>query len=184
MKLRWTNLPLAWLLLRLVFAQAPQNGVVGFPANPYDPFCATACLRSFTSLMLSCSSDSGSMLGMMAMMTPTECYASNTPFLTSVAWCMQDKCAPFNLEFSEMEFFWQTQVTGQQSAGVRTVPPKWSYQQSLQHINGTPTLQLSAMDMDLNTTSLVSPAIYLGQWNALTTTQQEGTTENGYGYEN
>ena len=177
--------PLACILTaKSVLALAPQNGLIGFPANAYDPFCATSCLRSFASLMLDCSNTTGDMLGMMVMTTSTECYASNTPFLTSVAWCTHVKCAGLDLAPSELESWWETVVTGQQAAGVSTVPPKWSYQESLAQVAKPPTLQLAAADTDLNTTSLVSEAVYLGQWNALTCTWQESATENQFGYDN
>ena len=68
------------------------SGLNGFPSNPYDPFCAMACVRSVSTLILDCS-DVDHMSGMMAtVVTPSSCWASNTPYLTSLAWCMHEKC--------------------------------------------------------------------------------------------
>lgn len=57
----------------------------------YDPVCGTACIRSFYIMMLNCSSE-GEMIGMVHLMTSTECYAENTAYLTSVAWCTNAHC--------------------------------------------------------------------------------------------
>lgn len=59
--------------------------------NMYDPVCGTACIRSFYIMMLNCSSE-GEMIGMVHLMTSTECYAENTAYLTSVAWCTNAHC--------------------------------------------------------------------------------------------
>ncbi|KAF2452346.1 ferric reductase like transmembrane component-domain-containing protein [Lineolata rhizophorae] len=168
----------ACLLATSVLGQGQLNG---FPANPYDPYCAMSCLRSLSSLMLGCSNHDGDTVGMMASMTSSSCWASDTPYLTSLAWCMHTKCAAFGIPNSKLEYFWETQATGQSSAGVETVPAKWSYAEALAHVTEPPTIQLTATDTDLNTTSLVSPAVYLSQWNVLTSVQTETARENGYG---
>lgn len=166
----------------LTFPSALAEGeLTGFPANPYDPFCAMTCLRSFSSLMLACS-DGGEMVGMHAMMTSSSCWASDTAYLTSLAWCMHDKCSvELNIPNSKLEAFWESDATGQQSAGVKTVKPKWSYAEALAQVEGKPTVQLTRADTDLNVTSLVSPDVYKAQYNVLYSIQREITVENGYG---
>ncbi|KAK6336195.1 hypothetical protein TWF696_001758 [Orbilia brochopaga] len=171
---------LAWATSMLVASVTGQGQLNGFPANPYDPFCAMACLRSLTSLMLDCSS-MGDTVGMMTMSTTSACWATNTPYLTSLAWCMHTKCAPYHVSNSKFEFFWETQATGQTTAGVKIVPPKWSYAEALAKVVEPVTVQLAASDMDLNATSIVSPDVYLKQWNVLTMIQRETTVENAYG---
>ena len=157
-----------------------EGELTGFPANPYDPYCAMSCLRSLSSLMLDCSSG-GEMLGMMMMMTSSECWANSTPYLTSLAWCFKTKCAEFAVPVSKLERFWETDATGQTSAGVKVVPAKWSYAETLTHIEEPPTFRLAATDVDLNQTSLVNERVYLAQWNILTSVQEEVTKENGMG---
>lgn len=154
--------------------------LTGFPANPYDPYCGMACLRSLSSLMLACS-DGGEMVGMHAIMTSSSCWASDTPYLTSLAYCMHDKCSSIGIPNSKLEKFWETDATGQQSAGVQTVKPKWSYAEALAQVKEKPTVQLTRADTDLNTTSLVSPDVYTAQYNILYSIQREVTVENGYG---
>ncbi|KAI1843339.1 hypothetical protein JX266_010513 [Neoarthrinium moseri] len=153
----------------------------GFPANPYDPFCAMSCLRSLSSLMLDCSGMDGGTLGMMMMSTTSACWASNTPYLTSLSWCMHTKCAEFNIPNSKLEYFWETEATGQASAGVQTESAKWSFAEALANVEGPPSIQLQANDTWLNVTSLVSPEVYVMQWNVLTSVQRETSIENAYG---
>ncbi|KAH8725772.1 ferric reductase like transmembrane component-domain-containing protein [Phaeosphaeriaceae sp. PMI808] len=170
-------LPTLCLLVPCVLA---EGEITGFPANPYDPYCAMFCLRSLSSLMLGCSSG-GEHVGMHAMMTSTSCWASDTPYLTSLAWCMHEKCAADNIPNSKLEWFWEHETTGQQSAGVKTVKPKWSYAEALAEVKSKPTFQLRRGDTELNATALVSPETYKAQWNVLFSIQREITVENGYG---
>lgn len=159
-----------------------EGELTGFPANPYDPYCAMACLRSLSSLTLDCSSSEGDMLGMVQMTTSSECWASNTPYLTSLAWCMKTRCYGLDIPASKFESFWELDATGQTSAGVEVVPAKWSYAESLAQIDSPPTFQLSATDVSLNQTSLVNDHVYTMQWNILTSVQEETTRENAMGW--
>jgi hypothetical protein len=174
----WQSWSAASLLTTFVVAQGSING---YPANPYDPFCAMTCLRSLYSLTLSCSEMNGGTLGMMTFSTSSACWAENTPYLTSLAWCMHVKCAEFDVLNSKLELFWEQQATGQGNAGVKSDPPKWSYTEALANVTTPPTAQLNATSIYLNITSLVSPSVYLAQWNILTNTQRETANENTYG---
>ncbi|KAK4902932.1 hypothetical protein LTR27_000871 [Elasticomyces elasticus] len=160
-------------------AFSTEWGLNGFPANPYDPVCATACLRSFSSLDLSCS-DGGVTVGMVTFATSTECFAHNAPFLTSVAWCADSQCADADPSAALMEYWWDMQITGQKTAGVATVPAMWTYAQALAHAEA-PTVQLMAMDTALNVTSRVPSDVYEAQYNVLWSTHHQGTLMNKYG---
>ena len=164
----------------LVTSVLCEGELTGFPQNIYDPYCAMASLLSLYSLELDCST-MGATVGMMTMMTSSSCWASNTPYLTSLAWCMQTKCAEFDIKASKLETFWEQEATGQSPAGVKTVPAKWSSAEALANVASPPTTQLSANATELNATSLVNPDVYLEQWNVLTSVQQETTRENAYG---
>ena len=157
-----------------------EGELTGFPANPYDPYCAMSCLRSLYALTLSCS-NMGDTVGMMTMTTSSSCWASNTPYLTSLAWCMHTKCAEFDVPNSKLESFWEQEATGQSTAGVATVPAKWTFAEALANAPHPPTSQLTATDTELNSTSLVPLDVYQMQWNILTSVQREVTIENGYG---
>jgi len=187
------------LLFRSLKVEAVvYNGVSGFPARAYDPICATACLRSLNTLTLNCSS-SGYTLEMVTFATDAACFAEDTSFLESVAWCAHVQCAGQNITNSEMEYFWEQQITGQGdplsqpeddykvnkftgSAGVKTATAKWGYIESLSHVESPPTLQLTATDTSLNTTALASPDVYEKQYNVLYAVQRETINENKYGY--
>jgi hypothetical protein len=95
---------------------------------------------------------------------------------------MHDKCSvDLEIPNSTLEKFWESDATGQQSAGVKTVKPKWSYAEALAEVQGKPTVQLTSKDMDLNSTALVAPDVYKAQYNVLFSIQREVTVENGYG---
>lgn len=171
---------IGWAICLLIQAIAAQNaGLTGFPDNPYDPYCAMACLRSIYTLQLSCS-QSGDSVGMVQITTSSECWATNDPYLETLAWCMHLRCPNSVLE-SKREEFWETQATGQSSAGVKTVPAKWSYAEALAASPRAPTKQLSANATELNEVALVNPEVWQSQWNVLSEVQRQGTVGNAYG---
>lgn len=168
----------AWLTC---FLTRPVLGaLVGYGIYPYEPPCAHACDRSLSSLMLECSSHVAlgmDMHGGSAMTSP-QCRAGDTPWLTTLAWCMRTKCAESNVSTSELEAFWEKQSTEDP-----TVAPKWGYSTTLFNVTQPPTRKLTKADDTLNFTALVNPAVYEAQYNALTAVQRENFVESGYGYD-
>lgn len=168
---------LACLLAKVVRG----SGLVGISIFPYEPPCAYACLRSLDTYTLTCSTPMdthiGGMMGMSSAMTSPQCRASNTPWLTTLAWCMQINCAKFYVATSALEAFWEAQCTEDP-----TVDPKWDYVTSLQKITQPPTQELSADDEHLNSTALFSSTVYEAQYNALTGVYRENVLESRYGY--
>lgn len=151
-------------------------GLVGFGIYPYSPYCAYTCLRSLEGFMLACSEDMD-MSGMMshgATATSAECRAEDTPWLTTLAWCLKSKCD--NLKTSQIEAFWE-----QQSTEDPTVPAKWGYEAALLNIPEAPTYVLATTDEDLNFTCIVNPDTYQAQWNTLTSVQRENVVEGAFG---
>ena len=166
---------LACLLIRPVL-----GALVGYGIYPYKPPCAHACDRSLSTLMLECSSDgtSGNDMDSASGMTSPQCRAGDTPWLTTLAWCMRIKCAEYNVLSSELEAFWEEQCTGDP-----TVAPKWSYSTTIFNTTQPPTRELMEADDTLNFTALVNPAVYGAQYNALTAVQRENVVESGFGYD-
>lgn len=166
----------AWLAG--VLARPVLGALVGYGVYPYEPPCAYACSRSLSSLTLECSSDmsSGSGMDSDSDMTSPECRAGDTPWLTTLAWCMRTRCAEYNVSTSELEAFWEKQCTGDP-----IVVPKWGYSTTLFNIAQTPTRELTDADDTLNLTALVNPTVYNAQYNALTAVQRENVVESGYG---
>ncbi|KAJ5652253.1 hypothetical protein N7507_009679 [Penicillium longicatenatum] len=121
----------------------------------------------------------GGTLGMMTMSTSSSCWASNTPYLTSLAWCMHEKC--HDVPTWKLEYFWVTEATGQSTTGIQIITPKWIYSEALANLTQAPISQLTTDSEWLNRTSLVSPEVYKEQWNVLVSVQEETTRENTYG---
>ncbi|KAG7285983.1 hypothetical protein NEMBOFW57_008279 [Staphylotrichum longicolle] len=147
----------AWLALA---GPATAQFLVGYGFDPYEPLCA----ESRRPQQAICTAPRSN-----------ECYASNTPFLTSVAWCFSTKCAEFNIPASTLQAFWEKSVTGSSK-----VAAKWTYPVALAQVEPPPTYQLNGSEPLLNVTSLVSPDTYLRQWNVLGMVAREGVVESKY----
>lgn len=111
-----------WGLLGIATAYT-EYGLTGLPANSYDPVCGIVCLRSFYVVTLACSTG-GETIGMVTLATATECYAEDTAFSTSVAWSTHVKCRDARPSADPLKYWWDMQITGQKTAGARTVPVK------------------------------------------------------------
>ncbi|KAH7305107.1 ferric reductase-like transmembrane component [Rhexocercosporidium sp. MPI-PUGE-AT-0058] len=165
-----------WALCLLFRPAWGATGLVGFGIYPYSPYCAYTCLRSLDGLMLVCS-EHMDMSGMMmhgATPTSAECRAGDTPWLTTLAWCLSSKCT--DLSTSKIEAFWELQSTEDPS-----IAAKWSYTAALLQITEAPTHELTAADTNLNITAIVNPETYQAQWNTLTSVQRENVVEGAFG---
>lgn len=149
-------------------AEAAKDGVVGFGISLYQDLCCQACHDSLSALFLNCttfmSSDdmSGMDMGMkmkkrddMAMdmpmgMTSDECRASNTPWLQTMAYCIQQNCKADNYPADK-----QIQCFSTQALAGASEP---TLQDSLPA--EAPTVELEADAMWLNVTSLVNRDLY------------------------
>ncbi|KAK3997865.1 Ferric/cupric reductase transmembrane component 1 [Cladorrhinum sp. PSN332] len=133
----------------------PCRASVGLPGitNPIDdPACAYACTGSLSGYALECStvdhsrhSDHGHGP---AIYTSPDCRSNDTPYLTTVAWCLRTKCAPYHVPTSRLEAVWEQETTGDAS-----VPAKWSYTEALLNVADPPTRQL-VMGDTINATLL------------------------------
>ncbi|KAF9692811.1 hypothetical protein EKO04_009280 [Ascochyta lentis] len=108
------------------------SALIGYPISMYDPNCAFACRDIFSSATLGCSSHdhASSAHSHSQGATSPECYASDTPWLTTLANCINSTCtaiAPWKLEK-----YWSERVTGT----LTGVLPKWTYQETLVQMRG------------------------------------------------
>jgi hypothetical protein len=78
------------------------GGVVGLGRNLFQPTCCYACLSSFWSLLLPCSQVDPRAFSN----TSPQCHASNTAYLSSLAYCMEQKCGADNVSTSLIEQCW------------------------------------------------------------------------------
>jgi predicted ferric reductase len=107
----------------------------------YKPNCAFACQSLFSGAMLECT-DMHAMGeghgGHGPSPTSPECRAGNSPYLTTLAYCINSTCTE-DVEMWKLEQFW-----AEQSTGDPAVQPKWSYQDTLNEMQGCdlPTKEL------------------------------------------
>ncbi|KAI2780436.1 ferric reductase like transmembrane component-domain-containing protein [Daldinia loculata] len=160
-------------------AGRPGYGLIGYGIEMYIPVCAYACQYSFGSNPLVCTdegsfSDSGMdrmngmnmgssrdgtvlPLNVSAMPSPT-CRAESEPFLTSVAWCIHQKCDG-ELVW-KIEKWWQSYVVGNLQSDP---PPSLSYGAALALIPSQPNITCSSGQI-LNETSIVNETLYHSQY--------------------
>lgn len=152
-----------WSLFCLIHnAGAAKEGIVGFGISLYEDLCCQACHDSLSTLWLNCTTfmSSDDMSGMdmsMSMdmdmpmgMTSDECYASNTPWLQTMAYCIQQNCNADGYPAAK-----QAKCFSNQAVAGASEP---TFQDSLPA--SAPTEELAADAMWLNVTSLVNHELY------------------------
>ena len=136
--------------------------LIGYGIRMYDPLCAHSCGRAIEPAPLSCSvqgDDHGMHMDGGAVITTPECRSSDSSFLATLAWCMNERCRAFDVEAWRLEKYWVDQATGDPA-----IPPIWTYAQALeaasrpvnsfdleQTINGTMQLPFEVWDDQLRT---------------------------------
>ncbi|KAF2007501.1 hypothetical protein P154DRAFT_614840 [Amniculicola lignicola CBS 123094] len=139
------------------------HGLIGYGTKMYDPPCAYACRDLSTGWMLDCGDDHEAGQGHhsdMEMATPSpNCYATNDPFLQTLAWCISTHCQ--NVKMSKLEKYWKMNVAGRQQVQPS---PKYSYQVALARVTEPPT-EIVDSEAVLNTTSLVDEESYVASFN-------------------
>lgn len=133
----------------------------GYGFSWYDPPCAFACYNALSGAPLSCSSMDRSGGGHSHGSGPTtpECRANDTPFLTTLAFCMKEHCDKEGISTWRRERYWNDHITG--DSGVL---PKWDYTEALAHIREAPIEMFNASEM-LTGTVLLSEMAYSMQSN-------------------
>lgn len=157
------------VLLPLLLLSTPALGFIGMSIPMYKPPCAYACRDMISSAMLECPDDQDGDhdmddMGGMAMkrsvslakrhghddMASPECRAGSVPFLTTLAFCISQKCQG-ELE-SKIDYFWENKAADGDT--WNPILPKWTYAESLMMVNSTPTMVYDS-EMVLNGTVLV-----------------------------
>ncbi|TKX22013.1 ferric/cupric reductase transmembrane component-like protein 6 [Elsinoe australis] len=162
------------LLVLSLFGAA--HGLIGVGIEMYNPVCAHACRSPLASLHLSCTDESHSPSGgHHSSATGPDCFAKDTPFLTTLAWCMQSRCAPDNVEAWRLEKYWDLKATGDE-----TIPPRWTYAETLNEISRPPTTQLNSSE-PLEFTSLTSDDDYLAARIAMASFEEQETYHSRFG---
>ncbi|KAK1961648.1 ferric reductase like transmembrane component [Colletotrichum sublineola] len=148
-------------LIANVYAQT-GSGIIGFGISLYPDLCCQACHDSLSSLYLNCTNFSSSMdmsgmegmsmsgMDMQMGTTSPDCYASNTPWLQTMAYCIQKNCNAHGYPADKQAKCFSNQAVG----GA----PSPTFEESLPSV--APTTELASDAKWLNKTSLVNQALY------------------------
>lgn len=148
---------LSFLVLYSRAAHLESYKLPGYGFSWYDPVCGFACNNIISGATLACTvADHSHGHSHGSGPTSPDCYASDTAYLTTLAYCLNASCDPHDVPTWRREKFWATRVTGDES-----VLPKWDYTTALAKITEPPTVVYNASSPDvLNQTVLVSQASY------------------------
>jgi hypothetical protein len=160
-----------------------KNGIVGFGISLYQDLCCQACHDSLSSLHLTCTTfddggmgDMGDMGGMgdMGMMgtTSAECYANNTAWLQTMAYCIQQNCNADGYPADK-----QAECFSAQAVGGASTP---TFHDSLPAT--PPTIELASNATWLNVTSLVNGDVYYSTHGTLGEFAREEYLHTKYSY--
>jgi hypothetical protein len=143
--------------------EGAEKGIIGFGLSLYQDSCCLACHDSLSSLYLSCTtfsdhtqmlsvrSDMEMEMGMeMTGMTTEECRSSNTPWLQTMAYCIQQGCSAqgYTLEKQARCFSIHAVAGASEPTFLESLPIT------------APTVELLMNATWLNSTSLVNPHLY------------------------
>ncbi|KAI1319637.1 ferric reductase like transmembrane component [Xylariaceae sp. FL0255] len=145
------------------YASAANNGIIGFGLSLWPDLCAEACYYSVYTLYLTCttfpnstSSDSSMDMDMSDSdmdsmpMTSQDCYDTNTPWLQTMAYCIQQRCDADRFPVKQQAISFSTLAI----AGASTP----TFEESIPAT--APTVELAADAVWLNSTSLVNDSNY------------------------
>jgi hypothetical protein len=112
------------VIFSLISSTTGQEDIFGLRKNIYEPRCAHACRTAIQESPLECLPKGTK---------SSRCYASNEPFLQTLALCISSHCA--DVSEVDIEKFWSNYVIGWKV----TVPqPVYAYQTAL-NLAGQPT---------------------------------------------
>ena len=164
MLLRWSYLATI-LFAYQCLAHPNGDGLIGVGKYMYYPLCAASCRGTIERAPLTCTPhDVEEGGGHSHGTTPPECYASNVPFMQTLALCISKRCAE---EYTAdiLETYWRRHMVRGGRPEMEPRPSR-SYAEALASIDVEPTEEYVSGEM-LNRTSLISDDSWLGQWNAL-----------------
>lgn len=147
--MRLVLLPTTICVIFLTFR--PVKALLGFSIHMNDPSCAFSCRAILSGLALDCPDTSAS--------TPTPaCRAKSYPFLTSLAYCIHQRCyIDYHLSRQRLEEYWAEYATGDYS-----VDSMLGWQEAYDLVKGIPTVIYDAKMVKLNQTIQIRKE----DWNA------------------
>jgi hypothetical protein len=161
-----------WFLSHATTAQ-----FIGLGSRYGHPLCCFASRSVISSAMLSCTPMEMSQPHVHGQsLTPIDCFANDDAFLTTLAYCISQRCNDDKLPTWEREKYWASSATGSPA-----VPAKWDYSTAFQHIVIPPNFTLVVGNV-LNQTSLVSQSSYAVQYRAAQVLDSISARGNKYIY--
>lgn len=152
------------------------QALIGFGISMYNPNCAFACRAAIAGATLACTQHDhhgGGHHGSGA--TTPQCYAEDTPFLTTLAWCLSSHCE--DVDEWRLERYWHLKAA---ASYEERVTPKWTYQQALGQIDDTPTEIVNASG-SLHFTGIVADEDYEPNRGALNYFEWQESLHSKYG---
>jgi hypothetical protein len=167
------------LFLAIQNVSAGGNGIIGFGLSLYQDQCCQACYDSLSTLYLTCTtfpSDMSTDMDMSGMVmmgtTSAECYATNSPWLQTMAYCIQSNCDAHGYPADKQATCFSTHAV----AGASTP----TFQESLP--SAAPTVEVEADAMWLNVTSLVNSDTYYSTYGTETEFARSEYIHTRYSY--
>lgn len=156
-----------------------HHGLIGYGISMYSPLCAYTCRDLLSTSTLDCSEHMHMSDGMdmdMGSETSPECYATDTFFLETLAYCISTHCQ--GVSVWDLEKYWNRNVAGKKP---NQPVPQATYQQTLANISAVPTDTL-VLGEDLNKTMITSDEDYEASYNAQDQFERMEVTHETYGY--
>lgn len=154
-------------LIALLACVAQVHAFIGISIHTYEPACAYACRAVIAGAMLDCPASHADHLqarhGHDTEVTPF-CRSHNEPFLSTLAYCINQTCVVDGVVKSDIEHFWENVATGGDVNDP--LPPIWSWAQALDLVKSVPTEEYNSEE-ELEETALVPQNQYYDQFRTL-----------------
>jgi hypothetical protein len=131
-------------------------GLIGYGIKMYNPSCAFACGDAISPAPLGCSvegHEEGHHSHGGGLITTPECRSQDESFLTTLAWCMNERCE--QVQVWRLERYW-----GDKATGDVNVAAKWAYIQAL----AAATVPSSDLDVEVTLNGTLKTPF--DQWDA------------------
>ncbi|KAK5071571.1 hypothetical protein LTR64_004650 [Lithohypha guttulata] len=131
-------------LLSLAALVTGSHALIGFGIDMYKPLCAFACRGSIAGAPLVCTphDHSGGHSGHGGGPTTPACYSQDTSFLTTLAWCISERCP--EVDEWKLERYWYKKASANND---ERITPKWTYQEALDQVVDPPTRPVNTSEL-------------------------------------
>ncbi|KAF4976070.1 hypothetical protein FZEAL_7217 [Fusarium zealandicum] len=169
---------IAALFVFLLPSSAATELLEGYGRDAYKLPCGQACGFSVPTT-LNCPEFAGLSAEQLVLAYPSPaCMANDSAYLTSIAWCIDNRCDKSTKPEAINEFWNSALIAGQNEPGVIL---RYSYDEALAQIDRkNPPEPLNLTEISLNRTIEVTDDVYLSFMNAVKAYETSGTNESKY----